>query len=54
MRHFFNGENLQCGTLEQTLMSSHFDMDYVFKGLARLGNTVAETLFPVMFPRWLN
>ena len=24
------------------------------KGLAKLGNIVAETLFPVMFPRWLN
>ncbi len=26
----------------------------VFKGLAKLGNTVAETLSLVMFPRWLN
>ena len=24
------------------------------KELAKLGNIVAETLFPVMFPRWLN
>ena len=25
-----------------------------YKGLAKLRNIVAETLFPVMFPRWLN
>ena len=26
----------------------------LLKGLSKLDNIVAETLFPVMFPRWLN